>query len=138
MDKYTCNGCVHRTELFKHPSNRGTFKGSIKDKTGLYACTVFGNRTGIIFDQKDPGGCEMYDDGRPKKKPFVPDEKRLKRLLNDYPTSDQQYRLVKDIDDIVELKQYYVRNQNYGCAAQMRDAEKKAIEREEIEKQNDK
>ena len=117
MDKYTCNGCIHRIELFKHPSNRGTLKGSIRDKTGLYACKVFGNRTGIIFDQKDPGGCDMYDNGTPKKKPFVVDEKRLKILLNDYPHISEQVEFITNIEDIQQLKQYYVRDQKYADAA---------------------
>jgi hypothetical protein len=70
MEDYTCKGCIHLVELFKHPSNSNVFQGSIKDKTGLYACLIFHrieNKGAIIFDQKDPGGCEMHDDGLPKK-----------------------------------------------------------------------
>ena len=134
MDKYTCNGCIHLVELFKHPSNANVFYGSIKDKTGLYACLALHKMErsgGILFDHK-PGGCEMYNDGRPK---FVVDEKRLKVLLNDYPSIEEQMEFVKDIEDIRQLKQYNVRNQKYANAAVLRDMEKKAIEREEAKKE---
>ena len=86
MENYTCRGCIHLIELFKHPSNDNVFQGSIKDRTGLYACLTFHRMNkkegAILFDHK-PGGCEMYDNGLPNKKSFIVDEKRLKILLND-------------------------------------------------------
>ena len=55
-----CCECMYQLALTKHPLNE-TYKGSIKDKTGLYVCIVMHNEThtGIIFDRKH-GSCEMW------------------------------------------------------------------------------
>ena len=58
-----CCGCIHQIALTKHPWNKEPHKGSIMDKTGLYACTVthYTDKTyeGIISD-REHGACELW------------------------------------------------------------------------------
>lgn len=136
MEHNTCTGCIHLIELHKHPSNSSIFQGSIYDKTGLYGCLVLGKMNNsnyaTLFDHK-PGGCEMYNNGR-NEKPFKSDPERLKKILDQYPSIDEQVEFITDLEDIKELKHYYVRDKNFAEAAMIRDHEKKLIEQEEIEK----
>lgn len=58
-----CCNCNNRLTLLKHPSNKLELKGSIGEKTGLYACLapeiIEDNNEAILFD-KEHGYCEMY------------------------------------------------------------------------------
>lgn len=65
MENSTCNGCINKLTLYKHPSNNNVFKGAITESTGLFACIIFhkmgDNGHAILFDKDDAGGCEMYE-----------------------------------------------------------------------------